>query len=39
MQLVYEVFLVNKILRNHLLSENMQLDSALFGFGPNKKLL
>ena len=39
MQLVYEVVLVNKILRNHLLSENMKLDSALFGFGPNKKLL
>ena len=39
MQLVYEVILVNTILRNHFLSESMQLDSALFGFGPNKKLL
>ena len=30
MQLVYEVILLNKILRNHLLSENMQGDYASF---------
>ena len=30
MQLVYEVILVNKILRNHLLSENMQLDYSIW---------
>ena len=30
MQLVYEVILVNKIVRNHLLSENMQLDYSIW---------
>ena len=28
MQLVYEVILLNKVLRNHLLSENMQCNYA-----------
>ena len=34
MQLVYEVILLSKILRNHLLSENMQLNYASFNATP-----
>ena len=30
MQLVLEVIVVNKILRNHLLSENMQLEYSVW---------
>ena len=37
MQLVYEVILVNKILRNHLLSENMQLDYSIWHNRPEAR--